>query len=80
MARHVEGRGGAWLDLHDHSCGSAMLAVSWWLAEVVPKQLTRLRETRNDIVRGYHRLGKKSRMPWQPTGSELQVSVQQTLG
>ncbi|CAE7826434.1 unnamed protein product [Symbiodinium sp. KB8] len=36
-------RGGAWLDLHDHSCGSAMLAVSWWLAEVVPKQLTRFR-------------------------------------
>eukprot|EP00439_Symbiodinium_sp_Y106_P005212 s4135_g1.t1 len=28
-------RGGAWLDLHDHSCGSAMLAVSWWLAKVV---------------------------------------------
>ena len=34
-------RGGAWLDLHDHSCGSAMLAVSWWLAEVVP-QLARI--------------------------------------
>ena len=27
------------LDLHDHSCGSARLAVLWWLAEVVPEQI-----------------------------------------
>ena len=29
-------RNGTLLDLTDHSAGSAMLAVLWWLAEVVP--------------------------------------------
>ena len=71
-------RGGAWLDLHDHSCGSAMLAVSWWLAEVVPKQLTRrLRHESMSfaVITGWG----KSRMPWQPSGSDLQVSVRRLL-
>ncbi|CAE7938358.1 unnamed protein product [Symbiodinium necroappetens] len=71
-------RGGAGLDLHDHSCGSAILAVSWWLAEVVPKQLTRT--LRHDsmsfeVITGWG----KSRMPWQPAGSDVQVSVRRLL-
>ena len=34
-------RDGTLLDLTDHSAGSAMLAVLWWLAEVVPGKLFR---------------------------------------
>ena len=71
-------RGGAWLDVHYHSCGSAMLAVSWWLAEVVPKQLARLptEETISlEVITGWG----KSRMPCQPAGSDLQVSVHRLL-
>ena len=69
---------GTWVDLHGHSCCSAMLAVSWWLAEVVSKQLTRSRRRdlmSFEVITGWG----KSRMPWQPTGSELQVSVRTFL-
>ena len=71
--------GGALLDLHDHSCGSAMLAVSWWLAEVVAQQLARLPRHASvsfEIITGSD---KEFRMPGQPTGLELQVSVQRLL-
>ena len=69
-------RGGAWLDLHDHSCGSAMLAVSWWLAKVVPKQTQRHEPISFEVMTSW---GRKSRMLRQPTGLELQVSVQRLL-
>ncbi|CAE7942953.1 unnamed protein product, partial [Symbiodinium necroappetens] len=71
-------RGGSGLDLHYHSCGSAILAVSWWLAEVVPKQLTRTlghEPSSLEVITGWG----KSRMPWQPAGSDLQVSVRRLL-
>ena len=31
--------GGTHLDLHHHSSGSAMLAVLWWFAEIIPLQI-----------------------------------------
>ena len=68
-------KGGALLDLRDHSCGSAMLGVTWWLAEVVAQQLDRLphASVSFEIITGSD---KEFRMPGQPTGLELQVSVQ----
>ena len=69
-------RGGAWLDLHYHSCGSAILAVSWWLAQVVRQQPDRTSESiLFEVITGWG----KSRMPWQPAGSDLQVSVRRFL-
>ena len=71
-------RGRAGLDLHVHSCGSATLAVSWWLAKVVPKQLASMPRNGSisfEVITGWG----KSRMPWQPDESDLQVSVRRFL-
>ncbi|OLP80032.1 Pentatricopeptide repeat-containing protein, chloroplastic [Symbiodinium microadriaticum] len=69
---------GTWIDLHDHSCCSAVLAVSWWLAEVVRQQLGKIPTEESilfEVITGWG----KSRMPWQPAGSDLQVSVRRFL-
>ena len=55
---------GAQLDLHLHSCGSAMLAVLWWLAEVVPERLASAQAPKSfSIITGWG----KTRESWQTT-------------
>ena len=65
---------GAQLDLHSHSCGSAMLAVLWWLAEVVPEQLASGQAPRSfEIIPGWG----KSRNSWNT--SDIRAAVMNLL-
>ncbi|CAE7218689.1 unnamed protein product, partial [Symbiodinium pilosum] len=69
----LRGRG-ALLDLHDHSGGSAMLAVLWWLAEIVPWKMARGKHHPSfGIITG----GGKSRASWQTT--DVRASVLRLL-
>ncbi|CAE7829511.1 unnamed protein product [Symbiodinium microadriaticum] len=43
------------LDLHDHSPGSGMLALLWWLAKVVPDQLRPTGRSKFVVVTGYRK-------------------------
>jgi pentatricopeptide repeat protein len=68
-------KGESFLELHDLSCGAAVHAVRWWLAEVVPRLLVAgtERPARFTIITGWG----KSRKEWQT--SDIQATVIQLL-
>ncbi|CAE8614608.1 unnamed protein product [Polarella glacialis] len=61
------------VNLHDMSCGAAVLAVRWWLAEVVPHLLSGPTAPKLEIITGWG----KSRKEWDTT--DVQDAVFQLL-
>ena len=71
------GNGGTQLDLHFHSSGSAMLAVLWWLAEIVPGKVAAGKSlTTFEIITGWGQVtGIKADIRCEGIGTEFARSV-----